>query len=72
MVPDHKSIIVPENRLHAITTLVDEQKQMAAERILLELLPHDSEQSVKALPHIHSVHTDMTTRDLPQHEVSSC
>ena len=21
---------------------------------------------------IHSVHADMTTRDLPQHEVSSC
>ncbi len=58
LVPDHKSIIVPENGLHPITTLVDEQKQMAAERILLELLPHDSEQSVKTFPHVHEIHKE--------------
>lgn len=52
LVPDHKSIIVPE----AIATLVDEQEQMAVERILLKLLPHDSEQPVKTLPHVHRIH----------------
>ena len=52
LVPDHKSIIVPE----AIATLVDEQEQMAVERILLKLFPHASEQPVKTLPHVHRIH----------------
>lgn len=51
-IPNRQTVAVPVQNLQLVATTIDKQKQMPAERILLEHSRHDSLQSIKSLAHV--------------------
>jgi hypothetical protein len=53
LVPDHEPIAIPEDCLHGVAAFVDEEEQVAAQRIELKLLLHNPEQAIETLSHVN-------------------
>ena len=52
LVPDHKSVAIPDQYLDPVAALVEKKESLAAQQFVVDVLAHQATQAVEALAHV--------------------